>query len=437
MDSELKSANHHTQQVLELKKHVAIIHSSNKLTLLQRKIANALLFNAYSELQAKEEHSINISRLCELIGYDSNDYKTIKKALVNLLSTVLEWNLVDGVRADSESIWNASSIIADASIDGSVCTYSYSNKMRKLLYHPTMYGRLDMLVQAKFQSSYGLALYENCNRFQDIGHTPWFSIDKFRKLMGVEEGKYKVFRDFKTRVLDKAVEEVNKYSSLRIRTQLRKENRKVTCVQFYIEKSVLISDQELLEEACEDNVLVHTLKSKFGFSQKQIRQVLTHYDEDYIRGKVNLIYTSKSYKNNKIKNLTRYLLSALRNNYQNLDEGSELKNLPSSFTDKYEVNKKLREEQEKMQQFIRYQDKNLVILFEQLTDTEKSTLLKRFVKFLGTSVYSDIYTRVGFDNVLIKDQLCVFLRKINHVLIDQLPTKDDWLEAQQGNTEII
>ena len=38
------------KKALELKKHVAVIHSSNKLTLLQRKIANALLFNAYEEL---------------------------------------------------------------------------------------------------------------------------------------------------------------------------------------------------------------------------------------------------------------------------------------------------------------------------------------------------------------------------------------------------
>jgi hypothetical protein len=156
-------------QALELKKHVAVIHSSNKLTLLQRKIANALLYNAYHYLQERDEHIIHIAKLCELIDYDSHDHKTIKRALVNLLSTVLEWNLVDGERLDTEGIWNASSIIADASIKGALCTYSYSNKMRSLLYKPLMYGRLDMQVQSKFQSGYGLALYENCNRFQEIG----------------------------------------------------------------------------------------------------------------------------------------------------------------------------------------------------------------------------------------------------------------------------
>src|SRR5690349_13402545 len=97
------------KKTLELKKHVAAIHSSNKLSLLQRKIANALLFNAYEELLDKDEHQIHIPTLCNLIGYDSNDHKTIKKALVNLLATVIEWNLVDGNKLDKEGVWNASS----------------------------------------------------------------------------------------------------------------------------------------------------------------------------------------------------------------------------------------------------------------------------------------------------------------------------------------
>src|SRR5688572_23870752 len=106
---------------LELKKHVAVIHSSNKLTLVQRKIANALLFNAYPQLLTKDEHVIHITTLCQLIGYDSKDFKAIKKALVHLLATVFEWNLVDGGKWDNNGIWNASSIIADASIQGAVC----------------------------------------------------------------------------------------------------------------------------------------------------------------------------------------------------------------------------------------------------------------------------------------------------------------------------
>ncbi len=75
---------------LEFKKHVGLIHSTNKLSLLERKIANALLYHAYENLSTKNEHQIHIPSLCLLIGYNSKDYKTIKKALLSLISTVLE-----------------------------------------------------------------------------------------------------------------------------------------------------------------------------------------------------------------------------------------------------------------------------------------------------------------------------------------------------------
>lgn len=414
------------QKVYELKKHVAVIHSSNKLSLLQRKIANALLFNAYGELQTKDEHSIHIAKLCELIGYDSNDHKSIKRALVNLLSTVLEWNLVDGERLDTEGIWNASAIIADASIDGAVCTYSYSNKMRKLLFRPNMYGRLDMLVQARFSSGYGLALYENCNRFQDVGQTPWFGLDKFRKLMGVEEGKYKIFRDFKSRVLDKAVEEVNKYSSLIITPQVRKQNRQVISIQFVIKKSNLIAIRGPIEGVLDADGLTDILKLRFGFSSKQITDALNLYDEKYIREKIDLVQTSPSFQSGKVKNVARYLISALRDDYQ-----------PTKNSTRGSAGNSSRENTSQLDQptidvvsltdFKRFQDKQLFGLFNDLPEKTRAGLLKKFEKFL-TGMYQHVYSRSGLENLLVQDQLCVFLRQIEHTIVSQVITYEAWVK---------
>lgn len=406
------------EKVLELKKHVAVIHSSNKLTLLQRKIANALLFNAYKDLQEKDEHSIHIAKLCEIIGYDSNDHKTIKKALINLISTVLEWNLVDGERLDNEGVWNASSIIAGASIDGAVCTYSYSSQMRRLLYRPNIYGRLDMMVQAKFQSTYGLALYENCNRFQDIGQTPWFTLAKFRKLMGVEEGKYKIFRDFKSRVLDKAVEEVNKYSTLQISPQVRKQNRQVVSIQFLIKKPKL-SAVPKLDDSAQDSI-ADVLKEKFGFSAKQTMQVLADHSEIYIKEKIDLVTSSPSFINGKVKNIAKYLMSALRDNYQ-APKPSTAKIVTSSNIVQSDDKSNL----ELQMKFRRFHEAELFKLFEELSARKKAGLLNKFEKYL-VGVYEQVYAREGFKNILIREQLCQFLKQINHELVGKLPSYDEW-----------
>lgn len=418
MESKTGKVVSQQQKMLELKKHVAVIHSSNKLTLLQRKIANALLFNAYKELQEKEEHTIHIGKLCEIIGYDSNDHKSIKRALINLISTVLEWNLVDEDARNTHEVWNASSILAGASIDGAMCTYSYSSQMRRLLYRPHIYGRLDMLVQSRFQSSYGLALYENCNRFQDIGQTPWFTLSKFRKLMGIEEGKYKIFRDFKTRVLDKAVEEVNKYSPLLIHIQLRKENRQVTSIQFLIHKS----NETSFQVRSKVTTLIDTLQLDFGFSSRQAQEVIKRYEETYILEKMNLIRSSSSFKNGKIKNATRYLVSALENDYQQLTKEEQnsntiLRNKPGQPSQDITAQIKFR----------RFQEAELFKLFETLSEQEKAGLLRDFERFL-VGMYHQLYLRDGLSNILIREQLSIFLKQIKHRLIEKLVTYDLWIK---------
>src|SRR3990167_7271382 len=79
----------------ELKKHAATIHCSNTLSLLHRKVTNALLYHAYKELMLKEEHEITVKQLCRLIGYQGNNHAVIKDALKGLISIIIEWNLID------------------------------------------------------------------------------------------------------------------------------------------------------------------------------------------------------------------------------------------------------------------------------------------------------------------------------------------------------
>ena len=176
-----------------LYKHVATIHKSNSLSLLQNKISNALYFNAYNDLKTKEFHVITIKELCDFLNYKGHNYEEIKQALRGLISTVIEWNMLQDEKIVDEN-WTASTALASASLKrGGICEYSYSYHMRQLLSDPVMYATINMSYQANFRSKYGLALYENCTRFVNVKQTPWFDLHFFRQLMGLEENKYSEF----------------------------------------------------------------------------------------------------------------------------------------------------------------------------------------------------------------------------------------------------
>ena len=409
----------------EFKKHVAIIHSSNTFTLVQRKIANALLFNAYARLLEVEEHEIHISELCELIGYNSKDTKPIKESLIRLLSTVLEWNIIDKTNDERNNQWNASSYIASAKIDGPICTYTFSKSLRELLYHPDQFGRISMHVQSKFKSSYGLALYENCNRYKDIGQTGWIQMDKFRKLMGVTGDKYKIFRDFKSRVLNKAIEEVNKYSPLTVTPRFKKIRSEITELQFQVEinttkQRALLNNQIGLKDY---------LISQFGTAPGQAESIICQYEESYIREKINLVLFSKSYKEGKIKNLSNYLISALENNFKR-ELGSKVKPKPEVLISNVGVSDDTELRAYKVE-YVRYIDKNIPLIYQSLDMHEQDKILKSFDTYMNNQsrgIYQDAYLREGLNNPLVKNELYHFIKKDKNGLTRQLLTFEEWLD---------
>lgn len=418
-----------TAKSLELKKHVGAIHSSNKLTLVQRKIANALLYNAYDTLLTQDRHSIHIRLLCDLIGYDSRDFKTIKNALIALISSVIQWNLVDKQKEGEEGIWNASSIIADATINGPICTYSYSHNMRELLYHPDLYGRLNMHVQARFKSSYGLALYENCIRYQNITQTPWFDLATFRLLMGVEKSQYPIFRDFKRRVIDTAVKEVNEFAPISVEVKFRKEGRAVTAIQFLIKhQQTRLIDQNSSDEL--PTTLAGKLKTTFGFSDAQVKKAIKLYEESYILEKIALVETSSSFQAGTIVNLAKYLEHALEEDYQPPKSSRSI--VEENRKQKEAEKKRQADQKEKIEKYQRFQDAEILKFYQVGMDTSiKKSVDKEFEKEIKNNIYYDIYVKEGLSNVLVADKFCAFIRSKYKDLLQRLTSFEDFLQLQE------
>jgi plasmid replication initiation protein len=417
------------EKPLELKKHVGLIHSVNKLSLLERKIANALLYNAYDNLQAQNEHEVHIPSLCKLIGYNSKDDKTIKKALVSLISTVLEWNLIDQEKMGKPNTWVTSAMLSDAKIEGPICTYSYSNRMRELCYYPEFYGRLNMEVLSTFRSTYGLALYENCIRYQGISQTPWFDMATYRKLMGVSDGKYEIFRDFNRRVIKPAVKEVNERSPIFVEPELRREGRVVTGIRFKICKGLdKLAQQKSLMKQVERSV-EDRLGEDYGFSVTQIKLALKKYEESYLLEKMRLIESSTPYQEGRIKNLARYLEKALEDNYQ--PPKSSRENL-SKLKVEQEKAAGVRAQREKnMHRYKSYQTKNLPGLYNNLPKKEKERVTKEFEKYLGRTVYSEVYMKEGMDNPLVKDRFGDFVRRNHTSLLASLLSFEDFCKREK------
>jgi hypothetical protein len=218
----------------ELKKHVGAIHVKAPLTLLQRKLSNVLLLNAYEELPdpSVKEHEIPVRVLAEVAGYDSKDFAYLRDALRALVDCRVEWNVLgeDG----EEEEWAAASLLAQAKTKGGVCRYVYAPDLREKLYRPEVYARINLAIQARFGSGYALALYENCARFRKVGTTGWIDLETWRDLLGVGEDQYTAFKALRQKVLNPAIEEVNEFSDIRVEMERRREKRRIVALKFVV-----------------------------------------------------------------------------------------------------------------------------------------------------------------------------------------------------------
>ena len=121
---------------------------------------------------------------------------------------------------------------------------------------------------SNLSSAYALRLYELLVAWKNKGVSPKWQLEDFRNKMGVEEGKYMRMGQFKERVLDFAVEQINQYTDITIRYQQYKKGRKVEAFKFIIK--IDPREKDITPSRNSDNGDMFTVE---GLSDKQLGRI--------------------------------------------------------------------------------------------------------------------------------------------------------------------
>nr|WP_240705310.1 replication initiation protein [Pacificoceanicola onchidii] len=291
-----------------VKKNVAAIHVSGKLSLLQRKLSNVLLLNAYDTLITRAAHRIDARTLCLMIGYNSNDTETLKLALRGLAETVAEWDMLD---EKGRQEWGVSALLSYAKLKDGVCEYAYSPALAEKLHDPKVFALINLNIQRQFTGGHALALYENCFRFVNTGSTGWWELDVFRRLMGVDGSEYyKSFKQLNAKVIKPAVAEVNKVSDIIVTPETRKMGRSVTDIRFRITRNPQLAMMNIDDGTGVRGGAVYARLIELGVSDRLARQWIAQHGEDVVAEKVAFVDAQDG-----VKSPARYLSAALRDGF--------------------------------------------------------------------------------------------------------------------------
>ncbi len=445
----------------QVRKCVEAVHIANNINLVQRKLVNGLLLNAYYELpnQSISFHSIPVSQLVDMIGYDSKNISYLRDLLKALTSTVIEWDIMNEA---GKREWGVSALLASADIIDGVCTYAYSPHLRAKLFNPRFYVLLDIDIVRRFQSGYALALYENCARYRRLGQTPSFPIEVVRSLLGAKDPVYGEFKYLNQRVIQPALREINAVTDLALSIEVKREARQVTEIRFLIGNNpqqciqiepprempdrvepchdpsrsddtvalansllaiasngvnvgmgipaVEKSTQEGGGRLVEPNPILARLQNEFCLSAQVATRVCSEHPEAAIQGAMD--YVRSRYNAGKVKDIGPYFLAALK-------EGAAIRR--SELETNREVEAKARQtarekreaQRREQAQAEMMRNQSLLAHFEALPEDGRQDVLEQFLAWLSTSKHKqnivDIFQRGGLTHPWAKSEFLSYL----------------------------
>ncbi len=206
-----------------------------------------------------KEYSFYIEDYAEMKGIKNrHDFENF----VEQLLSYLEEKAAITIRGENyiETIWIFDKVRFEHDTRGLKITYRFSYSISQYLFElKEKFMRYHIKNIMPMRSKYSIRLYEILKQYENVGERR-FDIEEFREMIGTRvyiidkktreekliSDDYKEFKELKRRVIEKAVEEVNKVSDIEItKVEYKKVGKTVKYITFYFRpKQVTLINEE-------------------------------------------------------------------------------------------------------------------------------------------------------------------------------------------------
>ena len=362
-------------------KHSAVVQISNKMSAIQRKCYNALLYAAKKQLEANPgrfEFEIDAKILLDFFQIGDKHHIYLKEKLEELQDIKVKYNILN---KDKKQKWGIFNILAGVEYDEGKFIFSFPHQVLKTLINPNVYTYIDLVIIKDLKSKYAIALYELLRDYKDIKELT-IEIDKFKELMGTTNTTYSM-NMFKRRVIEKAIEEINKSEKIdfKVEYELKKSGKKYTHIKFIIHKKSKVELSRLQLESKRENAKIQAFlaiipeKYRSKALEKYLYEIIDKYEPKYIEAQIKYANSQNT------QNYLAYLKSAVKEDFANYEISKEIE---SAYYEKFKkiisfLEKKYKEKDRKID-FKEYVRDHIFVLVNQkkITPEEKD----KFLEFL-------------------------------------------------------
>lgn len=209
----------------ELKKAKSLVTAwseGGEFAALDRKVFNMLLSNAYGTLKTARTHRIPMSELAASLTNGRVD--RVKESLERL------WRYKIAMEYEDEAekrILRAHYISYEMSnIENSILTYAFDPLLVDHIGDPKLYSLFSIDTMKKFSSETAGKLYEYCMMFANRNHPQFYmTLEEMHRFFEVDGVYVDRFDHFRTKVIDKCIEEVNRFGEVSVSVEYARAGR--------------------------------------------------------------------------------------------------------------------------------------------------------------------------------------------------------------------
>ncbi|MDP1818135.1 MAG: replication initiation protein [Leadbetterella sp.] len=400
----------------ELKVHKSndLIEASYKLSLQEQRII-LLMISMLNPYKEKEFQTIRISiqEFMELVGVTGkskyDDVMSITKKLRErtLLIKKPESDLIIGWLSSAEYFKGKGYVELE-----------FSPKMKPyLLQLQELYTPYNLKDIIKLRLSYSVRIYELCKQYQMIGERT-FPLEELKRILGIVGDKYKLYADFKRRVVTPVVKELNKSTDLSIMYEEKKEGKRVATVKFVFCKKGITTKEKFTPEGTNPE-LFKRLTTYFLLSKAQANSVMEKYSEG--RLKRNLSYAEKKYKEGGVENIGAYTLKCIK------DDISDQKSL---FKEEEREKDILRIRAQMEEQQLEDLERNYYIQKEKAAEDYLSTLSEIEIEKIRDEINRETKSQYGIGIGYEVMSKRAFIAKMAELA--RFPLLEEWMETEKA-----
>lgn len=215
------------------------------MTLQQQKMILFLISQVTPFDEDFKVYEFSIQEFCRVCGLDvasGKNYQDIKQCIKDVADKSV-WVSVNGneetlLRWIEKPYINSKSGVIKIRLDEDMKPY--------LLQLKENFTQYELIYTLYFKSKYTIRLYELVKsiHYQELEeYRRVLTLDELRKALGGEN--YTEYRDFKRRVLDVAVKEINEYSDKEVSYTTIKKGKSVTAIELVIKTKSIVERMEI------------------------------------------------------------------------------------------------------------------------------------------------------------------------------------------------